>query len=187
MTGPAFLAVDLSIEERHALSAALRDAGPGSPVPGKRQPAENWHITLRFLGECSDVDADSVLRELDETLDAEPGRVACSGIGAFPRPSKAGIVFVRVEDTDGLLAGLAAQGEAAARDVGFEPEERPFVGHLTLSRLRPPQDVRRLIDTFEDFRVPIEVSAITLFRTRRSNSGLWYEPIDTIEIAYPGS
>ena len=180
MSGHAFLAVDLTDTERHALSAALSEASPGRPIPGKRQPARNWHITLRFIGECSDPDADQIIHEVARDLSATPGRVFVSGLGAFPRASKASVLYAGIDDHDGLLDHVAGVCEAAARDVGFAPEERPFVPHLTLSRLRPPNDVRHLINSFSPFRVSVAVKAITLFRTYRSDRAIRYEPIDTV-------
>jgi len=186
MSGHVFLAVDLADTERHALSGALTEASPGPPIPGRRPPPPNWHITLRFIGECSDTEADRLIHEVARDLSATPGRVFVSGLGAFPRASKASVLYGAIDDTNGLLGHLAGVGEAAARDVGFEPDERPFVPHLTLSRLRPPNDVRHLIDAFAPFRVPIAVEAVTMMRTHRSRSGVSYQPIDVVDLADPG-
>ena len=182
MSGHVFLAVDLSDEERHRLSGALSAASPGSPVPGKRPPPANWHITLRFLGECSDTDADRIIHEVSEGLTVAPGKVFASGVGAFGRPSKATVLYVAIDDPEGLLTHVAGVCESAASDVAFDPGEHPFVPHLTLSRLRPRLDVRRLIESFGEFRVPIEVSTITLFRSVPSRSGITYDPLHTIDL-----
>lgn len=182
MSGHAFLAVDLTDAERHALSAALSAASPGRPLPGRRPPVGNWHITLRFIGECTDADADRIAHEIDRDLSASPGRVFVSGLGAFPRESRASVVYADVDDIDGLLAHLAGVCEASVRDVGFDPEERPFVPHITLSRLRPPMDVRSLIRSIDLVRIPIKIEAITLFRSTPSRSGITYTPLHTIPL-----
>ena len=153
-----------------------------SPVPGKRQPPENWHVTLRFLGECDEPTADSILRELDETLDMSGGVVHATGLAAFPRASKASVLYVAIADDEGLLASLSTVCEDAANDVGFSPEERPYVPHVTLSRVRPVRDLRRLVDSFERFRIPLEVNEVTLFRTHRIRSGVRYEAVDRIAL-----
>jgi len=178
----AFLAVDLTSETRHALSAALAEASPGPPVPGKRPPPENWHITLRFLGDCDELTTDSILRELDEMPAMSGGVVHAGGLGAFPRASKASVLYVIVADDEGLLASLSSVCEEAAREVGFEPQERPFVPHLTLSRLRPAIDLRRVVESFASFRVALDVSHVTLFRTRRTRTGIRYEAVNSIAL-----
>lgn len=183
MTDHAFLAIDLSVGERHGLSGALSEASPGAPIPGRRPPPANWHITLRFLGECTDAQADVVLHSLSDNLGCGPGRVWCDGLGAFPAASKAGVVYAAIDDPAAILGYLAAVCDEAAVDAGFEPEGRPYVPHLTLSRLRPALDVRALLVGYGEFRVPIAVRAVTLLRTRHSRSGPSYEPVDTLALA----
>jgi 2'-5' RNA ligase len=182
VTGNAFLAIDLSDDERHALGASLRDASPGHPVPGRRPSPANWHITLRFLGECTDAEADAVAFELERTLDSGQFDVACIGIDALPKVANAGVVYVAVDDESGSLDRLAAQCESAARDVGFSPEERPFVPHITIARLRPARDLTRLKESFGSFSVPLLIDAVTLFRSTSTRDGLRYHPIHTLRL-----
>jgi 2'-5' RNA ligase len=138
-----------------------------------------WHITLRFLGECTDAEADRVMHHLSESTDMESGRVWCDGLGAFPKTSKANVVYLSVDDPTRTLTYLAAVCDEAAIDAGFEPEGRPYVPHITLSRLRPPRDVRSLISGFDEFRMPIAVRSITLMRSRGSQ----YETMDVLPLA----
>ncbi|MEN8040925.1 MAG: RNA 2',3'-cyclic phosphodiesterase [Actinomycetota bacterium] len=182
MSDHAFLAVDFTDEQRHALSAALSEANPGRRLPGKRPPAENWHITLRFLGEATELQTERLMHRLAEIVDVGPGRVACNGLGAFPKKARAGVLYAAVDDSEGMLARLAMWCEEAAREVGFEPDERPYVPHVTLTRARPAVDVRHTFESWDDFRVPVDVEAITLFRTRRSNNGVRYERIEGIDL-----
>ena len=183
MSGNLFLAIDLSTEERHAVSAALRDASPGPRVPGRQVIAENWHVTVRFLGEVDEVILDRLRHELDRSLAADPGTVVCTGLGAFPRPSKATVVYAAISDTAGLLDSIAAECETACRHVGLEPEGRPFVPHITLSRVRPPVDVRRLIQRFGDFAVDLDVSQVDLLQTVPVPGGVRYDTLDSFPLA----
>ncbi len=177
-----FLALDLSEEERHRLAAVLGDSGASDGIPGRRVPIANWHITLRFLGEVSDTQSDSLLGRLAESLTVKSGRVWISGIGAFPKPSKASVAFGSVDDPEGVLTVLAALCDEAAVDVGLEPEDRPFVPHLTLSRIRPPMDLRRAIASIEFHRVPLDVTAVTLMRTSSIRGGVTYDRVDRIAL-----
>jgi len=175
VTTNAFLAVDLTDGERHALSAALAAASPGAPLPGRRQAPENWHVTLRFLGDLDPVTLDLVATEVASAVAASPGTVVCRGLGAFPRASRAAVIFCEIVDDAGLLATLAAQCEEAAVDAGMDPEDRPFVPHLTLSRLRPAVDVRHVFGAFGEFSVPIGVREVVLMRSGPSGGRLRYQ------------
>lgn len=178
MTSNVFLAVDLSDDERHDLAAALSEASPGTSLPGKRPPPESWHLTLRFLGPIDEPTIDRVSREVAEQLDLDRGRVVCEGLAAFPKSSRAHVLFAAVRDDDHMLTRLAAHCEAAAVDVGLEPEGRPFVPHLTLSRLRPPMDVRGFIASFGTFKVTICVDQVVLMRSHRTRGAVRYLTLD---------
>ena len=182
MSDHAFLGIDLTDDERHALAAALTQANPGKRMPGRKTPAENWHISLRFLGECTEVEAERIMHSLSDTVDVDPTAVWCAGLDAFPRRTKAGVLYASVHDPDGTLDRLAMWCDAAAVTVGFEPEGRPYVPHLTLSRARPPVDVSHSFPSWNDFRVRVGVHTITLFRTRRTRVGIRYDTVDTLPL-----
>lgn len=177
-----FLAVDLSDDQRHELATLLRDAGASDAIPGRRVPAENWHITVRFLGETSDVQSETLMANLDGALGVGPGRAWLDGIGAFPKPSKASVVYCPVDDAEGVLGLLAGLCDEAAIDVGFEPEDRPFVPHLTLARVRPPIDLRNAIAGIASIRVRVDVTAVTLMRTRSIRGGVTYDRLDRFDL-----
>ena len=175
--GNIFLAVALADEERHALAAALTQADLARLIPGKRTKPSNWHITVRFVGPATDTQLDMLAERTEALLDSEPGRVWLSGLGAFPHFSKASVLYAAVDDPNGVLGELAATGEMAATDVGFEPEGRPYVPHMTLSRVRPVRDLSSIEDAFDEARIPISVETVTLFQTRSTTDGPEYVPV----------
>ena len=186
MSGNVFVAIDLDESSRHQLAAALQEASPGPVIPGRRVPPENWHITLRFIGEVDDIIIDRLTHELDDHLERFSGTATCRGIGAFPRPSKATVVYVAIDDDSGVLTHLAAECEEACRTVGLEPEGRPFVPHLTIARVRPPVDVTRLIDRFGDFSVTIRIDELKLMRSIPISRGVRYDVLDTVPLGRAG-
>jgi 2'-5' RNA ligase len=177
-----FLAVDASDEDRHRLATVLGDVGASDVIPGRRVPIENWHITVRFLGDMTDLAVETLMGRLDETLAVEPGRVWLDGIGAFPKPSKATVVYCSVDDPQSLLDRVAGLCEEASLDAGLEPEDRPFNPHLTLSRVRPQVDLRYALAGIDPFRIPLDVTAVTMMRTRSIRGGVTYERVDRITL-----
>lgn len=177
-----FLAVDPSDGDRHALASVLAESGASGVIPGRRVPIDNWHVTLRFLGSITEVRTDMLVARLDETLAVEPGRVWLDGLGAFPRLARATVIHSTVRDPAGTLDVLAAECDEAAVDVGLDSEDRPFTAHLTLARVRPPLDVRHVLAGVAPFSVPIDVSAVTLMRTRSVRGGVSYDRVERIEL-----
>ena len=92
-------------------------------------PADQWHVTLRFLGEADPDEASAALAGLV----AAPAEAV---VGPSTRLLGDSVLVVPVAGLD----RLAAEVMAATAGVGEPPEDRPFVGHLTLCRFRdgPP-------------------------------------------------
>jgi 2'-5' RNA ligase len=177
-----FLAVALTDEARHGLAARLQDRLAGDRLPGRAVAIGNWHLTLRFLGLATPMERDAVLAHLDQHVQAAPFRIRWGGLGAFPRASRASILWIGVTTGADSLASLAGESEEAARAAGFEPEGRPFHPHLTISRMRPPENVRTLLDG-ESLGIAMDVTAVTLYRSiLGGNRPAEYEAIEVVDL-----
>ena len=104
---------------------------PTKPLRGVRYTKrKQWHITLRFLGDCERHEALGALAGFEGT-----GTTVTLG-------PEVGLLGTRVVvvPADGLDA-LAEQVDTAFGHVG-EPTDREFSGHLTIARLkgRPLKD-----------------------------------------------
>ncbi len=173
-----FVGVDLPAEPRAALAESLSSVA----IPGKPAPPQNWHITLRYIGAMDHVSVDRLLAGLDEAEFGGPFTVRVSGLGAFPKPARATVLWVGLGHGSEQLARLSAAVEDVVEGVGFGREERPFVGHITLARIRPPVDVRDLIARADIPSVPIAVDEVTVFETIQRAGGSEYRPIERIAL-----
>ena len=123
-----FVAVRPTVEAADVLDRLPRPVAPGV----RWLPREQWHVTLRFLG---DADLDEVVEALGGVPWAD---VAPVDVMLGPATALLGGAVVMIPAAGG--DDLAARMIAATRNVGQPPEDRPFVGHLTLGRFRdePP-------------------------------------------------
>lgn len=172
------MAVGLTDEARHALAAVLRRWTGDRPLPGRPVPPENWHLTLRFLGWVDPPSADRLAAALDEAELGEGFRVTVAGAGVFPNPRRATVLWTAVTDGAEELATLAERVEETAEAAGLGPADRPFRPHLTLSRLRPHQDLRPLLESAPEEAVRFPVRAVTLYRSHLGRGGARYEPVE---------
>jgi 2'-5' RNA ligase len=76
------------------------------------------------------------------------------------------------------LAVLNEIIEEAAQAAGLSPEDRPFHPHVTLSRIRPPVDVRGLLD--EDFALSWRCDRVVLYRSHLGRGPARYEALDSV-------
>lgn len=103
-------------------------------LPGARWiDAENYHISLRFIG---DID-DAMAHDVEHTLAAirrSAFAVAFDQLTWFggDRPRA---IIVRAKP-DAALVELQAEQERLLRRIGVPPEPRKFLPHVTLARLR---------------------------------------------------
>lgn len=172
------MAAPLSDGARIALAHRLGDL----PIPGKVVPPENWHLTLRFLGWTEPVAYDLVLASLDQAQRGAPFEIELGGLGAFPRPRRATVTWIAVTKGQARLDELAALSEEAAQTAGFSPEDRPYRAHLTLSRVRPPEDVTGLIESFDSTGIRWRCRSLVVYRSHLSRGGARYEPLETFPL-----
>ena len=180
--GRLFVAVPLTDDLRSGLSAHLMHATGDRPLPGKPVPPANWHVTLRFLGRTDEVAYQRVLGALAEADLGGPFPLSFGGLGAFPRAARATVLWLAVERGADRLEELAAVSEAAAQGAGFAAEDRPFHPHVTLSRVRPHQDLRPLIERMPAFPLVLPVDRLVVYRSHLGRGGAKYEELESVPL-----
>ena len=173
--GRLFLAVPLTDSLRSSLASEVQRLGP---LPGRPVPPESWHLTLRFLGDTSAAALARLRDELKRAPLGHPFSIRFGGYGAFPRTSRATVLWVGVAEGLEPLRAVAEAVEAAVRRVGFPAEGRPFKAHLTLSRIREPADLRAPLERLPEFREPMPVEEVVLFRSHLGGGPARYEPVE---------
>jgi RNA 2',3'-cyclic 3'-phosphodiesterase len=148
-------------------------------------PPANQHITLKFLGAADADMLPDLIRICGDVGNTHtPGRVTFRGLGAFPNPRRAKVVWMGIDDPDGLLGGLAAALDDGLSGLGFAPEERAYTPHLTLARLKVPAPVGDLATVLPELDwKPIEIEHLSLYRSRLSSRGAVYELLEKFPLA----
>ncbi len=142
---------------------------------------ENYHVTLRFMG---DVD-DAMGRDIMEMLGAvrRPSfDLTLDGLDQFGG-RKPRAVFAAVK-TNAALMELQAEQERLMQRLGLSAEGRNYKPHVTLARLRDAstRQVADYLATRGPYRSPsFKVPRFVLFSSRDSVGGGPY----LVEAAYP--
>jgi 2'-5' RNA ligase len=95
---------------------------------------ENYHITLRFIGDVDNRIANEVTDELDRLSHSDGFRVRLSHLGTFGG-DKPRALFAGIESSEALQR-LQAAHERILQRLGLDPEGRKFVPHVALARLK---------------------------------------------------
>jgi len=153
-------------------------------IPGARWvPGENFHITLRFIGEVAAYQAE----EIDFALAGLRGHgfsLTLAGMGIFAKGGRDTTLWVGVERNP-ALDHLRSKVETALQRAGLAPERRRFTPHVTLARLDSsvvPNKLAAFMQARNLFRgAPFEVGCLTLFSSRLGKEASAY----TAEVEYP--
>jgi len=123
-----FVALPVPARTARSLLALQPNSRPGIRLTC----IDDLHVTLHFLGNGQ---VEPVRRVL-ESVHAEAFAVTLSDLGTFALRGGRRILWVGVEPSTPLSELKRLVGVALER-LGFEPEQRPYVPHITLARLAP--------------------------------------------------
>lgn len=156
---------------------AVREALAAAAVPvqkhcrGRVVPVENFHITLRFMGNV----AEAGLQTLLAAGDAAGGRqfdLALERVGYWPKPA---VVWLGPRSPGDELLRLVANLNTELESVGFGPDHRPYRPHLTLLR----EAERGPEQPYLERRINWPVVDFSLIESQTRAEGLVYTPLKT--------
>ncbi|MGV3574522.1 MAG: RNA 2',3'-cyclic phosphodiesterase [Devosia sp.] len=143
---------------------------------------ENYHITLRFIGDVDNQTANEVVDNLDYLSESLRFPVKLTHLGTFGG-DKPRALYAGVEPSEALNR-LQAAHERMLQRAGLPPDGRKFVPHISLARLRgtAAEDVARFIAEAGRFEpLSFSVARFALFSSRDSVGGGPY----VVEETYP--
>jgi RNA 2',3'-cyclic 3'-phosphodiesterase len=158
----------LEIPHDAALSLSLLRGG----LPGARWiDIENYHITLRFIGDVESRIADEIASALDK-VQRQPFEISLNGVGQFGG-KKPHAIWAGVTPAQEMVL-LQAEIERLCQRLHIAPDPRKFVPHITLARLRntPVTDVAQYLSSYGNFSTkPFKASRFVLLSSRDSVGG----------------
>jgi 2'-5' RNA ligase len=168
-----FVALDLPRTLRDRLSMLA-----GGGLPGARWvPPDNYHMTLRFIGETPFHRAEEIDTAL-ASLRARGFALTLSGVGTFTKGGRSTALWVGVERNP-QLDHLQTKIETALQRCGLDPERRRFQPHVTLARLDnvPEGKLVSYVQAHNLFRAdPLPVEHFTLFSSLLGKEASVYTP-----------
>ena len=144
-----FVALNFPAELRERLWAGAEPLR-ALDLPVRWVPANDLHLTLKFLGETPEDRLEELGRALDQAVTGvRPLPVTVEGFGAFPNAKSPTVIWAGV-GSEPALELLQHGVERAFGPLGFPPEGRPFRPHVTLGRIRSPEGLHYLTPKLEN-------------------------------------
>ncbi len=106
---------------------------------------ENLHITIKFLGEIKENQVETIEKVLsDITRKIKSFEVEIKEIGVFPNINFPRVVWIGIKEQTNTLSFLAKTVEEELHKLGFPKENKEFVAHLTIGRIKKLNNVSEI-------------------------------------------
>ncbi len=151
------------------------------------------HLTLKFLGNVVVNKLGDVTRAMEAAVQGiPPFHLEVSELGVFPNLRRVQVVWVGIIGEVDKLGQLQQRIESNLVPLGFAPELRSFVPHLTLARLRDRASLAErqkfgqlIANTKFKAAHAIEVEVIHLIRSQLTREGAIYSRISSAGLEKP--
>lgn len=147
-----------------------------------------YHLTLKFIGECEGNVARTIESEFASLrFTTPPIPYSVKGIGMFPNSKNPSVLWTAIETDNKLLTQIVAHIQNFAKKYGIKEEDRPFVPHLTIARIRKgrklTEAIHKRLQTFstQEFG-QATFNRIILFSSKLTPQGPIYTALKEINL-----
>ncbi len=144
---------------------------------------ENYHITLKFLGEVTEKQLDEIKTKLLMVAQACPAfNFKTNGIGFFPNKNRPRVMWLGVRGEMNKAQFLGERVDTYLSELGFDPEKKRSF-HLTLGRIRSERNLDETVSTtgcisngLKSYALPVK--EFFLMESRLSSRGPEYSVLE---------
>ncbi|MCX8184490.1 MAG: RNA 2',3'-cyclic phosphodiesterase [Sulfolobales archaeon] len=132
-----FVAVEIENTEAWRSILEFRDAITSCSINGGIKPVEdeNIHLTLRFIGEVSEVYLPRIIECLKLVQNFKKFDLSLYGVGAFPSIARPRVVWVGVREGAEVLKNMRSSFESCLKTL-VEEDREEFTPHITVARIK---------------------------------------------------
>jgi 2'-5' RNA ligase len=178
----SFIAIELPEEAKEGLAKLKKELERDEHKFVKWVNPRGIHLTLKFLGNIPSRQVAEITKAIEGAVQGiSPFHLEIGGLGAFPSLRQARVFWIGIGGEVDKLSRLQQNIDSALAALRFAKEERSFVPHLTLARIRQgasPLERRSFGElvgstTFED-KYHVTVESISLMRSQLTPAGAIY-------------
>lgn len=185
----AFIAIELPAAVRQALVKVQEELAQAR-ADVKWVEEDHLHVTMRFLGEITAPQRQGIEGCLHDVASRfRTIQLSLSSLGAFPSPSSPRVIWVGIEQGKDELARLAQELERQLEGLEIQKEERGFVAHVTLGRVRSSRHRAQLTSQLNGLTwrppEPFWADHLAFFQSSLTSAGAVYTPLATAPFRTP--
>jgi len=175
-----FIAINLPDRIKNKIAEITKEL-PDKGI--KKVKPNNLHLTLKFLGEVSENNADKIKKILDK-IDYQKFDVSLKNFGFFPNNNFIKIVWIGIEKGREEIIKLQKQIDLKLKELNFKPET-DFEPHLTIARVKFLEDKKEFFEKTKKFKFEenFSVSNFCLMQSFLKNTGPIYKKIHEVKLS----
>jgi 2'-5' RNA ligase len=184
----SFVAIELPEEAKKGLTRLRKQLERDEHRFVKWVTPGGIHLTLKFLGNIPSTRVTEITEAMKRAAQGiSPFLLEISGLGVFPNLNQVRVLWVGIGGELDRLSTLQRNMDSALAALGFAAEERPFVPHLTLARIREGASApeRKGFGEFVssaafEQKYAVEVEAVRLMRSQLTPAGAIYTCLSVV-------
>ncbi|HMD53647.1 MAG TPA: RNA 2',3'-cyclic phosphodiesterase [Phycisphaerae bacterium] len=184
-----FVAITLSETIRRQL-AALQKRLEQAKVQVRWVKPEQYHITVKFIGEAADDQLAQITTRLDAAAaQTQAFKLDITGLDRIESRGKVRVITAEINSPDQRLTRLHRLVDQNLAGMGFDLDMRELLPHITLGRVQSNHGLNRLLRRLEHFAPensePIggwEVVDVHLFQSTLTPEGSEYKILHTAKL-----
>ena len=143
-------------------------------------PPENYHISLRFIGEVNETTKEDIAEALEDV--AFPAfSLSLQTIGIFTEGDDPHHIWIKPNPEDPLIKLNRKIETVLTKNRSLKQDTRKFTPHLTLARLKETntEKVGQFMQWHNLFKTPeFQVTEYALYQSHLTNNSPIYTPLD---------
>ena len=173
-----FLSVKIPEEISSSISKIIpRLAGANLKI----MPPQNYHFTLKFLGDRTEHELATLTDLLQPTLQSHPAfQATAHSTGAFPSKERPRIIWVGLSEGRNTYVSLQKSVEDALSPLQIR-KESSYVPHLTIARVKAVYDRKKFAQFFENTTTQqfgtFQINSISLMKSVLTPQGPTYSDL----------
>lgn len=184
----SFIAIELPRNVKDGLARLRSELETAEHPFIKWVNPESIHLTLKFLGNIPFKQVAEITKAIEAASKGiSPFHLEISSLGAFPNLKQPRVLWVGIGGEIDTLLRLQQNIDFALASLGFAKEERSFMPHLTLARIRQgasPLERKNFGElamsaSFEG-SYPIDAKAVSLMRSQLTPEGAIYTRLSMV-------
>lgn len=184
-----FFAINFDDEVKKRVADAIQKIGIERP-PWRWVERDNFHITLKFLGNTPEERVDGLLEcAQDSVRTIAPFDMTLGRLSGFPQLGRPRVLFYEVDDGREPMERLAERLDATLEErLSIPRETRPFHAHATVARVktRPPRALVARLEAAPAVEAASQrVSHVSLMLSTLRRQGAVYQSLKDIALPKP--